>query len=445
MRKYLFDKDTNIRINNLGDLWDGNRWLLLLDCNVKLLKDDTVYALSRKGSWHGNPSVTGGALEIYRTETDLIDKSIVSYGSAGDDFIISDNPKFFGFGGDYDYKFFNNGLISFNTHSNFYIYDSTYKKIIESGSSSYWDIQNGGSESQYGPENLSDFKAHPYKDEVIYNKGTYRLDLQTKTYGKYAIMSVPLIDFSYSNNDKYLISIDSSVVRLHLSENFDVFDTINVQTYGDEKLLKINLVRDSLWFYVNSTTGILRKFYIDSILSKFEARFTADSYNIKLMDSVSFFNLSPGEPTSYRWNFGDGNTSTLKNPVHQYKQKGNYTVELIVSDGQRSDTLIKNNIIVVEVPNSINFEKENQLHSSFIQPNPATDFIEITKPSEGLEPSEGSSNKIRIFNVFGEAVSTSVCSADTSPGGGQKIDVSGLPSGVYFVRVGDKVGKFIKI
>ncbi len=83
--------------------------------------------------------------------------------------------------------------------------------------------------------------------------------------------------------------------------------------------------------------------------------------------------------------------------------------------------------------------------SIFISPNPSSDFIEITKPSEGWEPSEGSANSVRIFDVFGELVSTSVCSADTSAGGGQKIDVSGLPSGVYFVRIGDKVSKFIKI
>ena len=76
-----------------------------------------------------------------------------------------------------------------------------------------------------------------------------------------------------------------------------------------------------------------------------------------------------------------------------------------------------------------------------VSPNPATDFIEI---SVGSRPSLTNTD-IRIFNVFGEIVSTSVCSADTSAGGGQRIDVSGLPFGVYFMRVGDKIGKFVKI
>ncbi len=83
-----------------------------------------------------------------------------------------------------------------------------------------------------------------------------------------------------------------------------------------------------------------------------------------------------------------------------------------------------------------------------ISPNPAEDFIEITKPSEGLEPSEGSVNAVRIFNVFGETVlkSSDLNNSQFSIHNSQlRIDVSGLPSGVYFVRIGGKVGKFVKL
>ncbi len=76
-----------------------------------------------------------------------------------------------------------------------------------------------------------------------------------------------------------------------------------------------------------------------------------------------------------------------------------------------------------------------------ISPNPAEDFIEISVRSRHAL----TNTDIRIFNVFGKTVSTSVCSADTSASGGQRIDVSCLPSGVYFVKLGEKVGKFVKI
>lgn len=48
-----------------------------------------------------------------------------------------------------------------------------------------------------------------------------------------------------------------------------------------------------------------------------------------------------GDELTYSWNFGDGNTSTDKNPSHTYESNGKYTVELTVSDGQDSDTFSK--------------------------------------------------------------------------------------------------------
>ena len=75
-----------------------------------------------------------------------------------------------------------------------------------------------------------------------------------------------------------------------------------------------------------------------------------------------------------------------------------------------------------------------------LSPNPAEDFIEISVGAQGTVPNN---SDIRIFNVFGETVKNPT---PTLPkGAGLRIDVSGLPSGVYFVWVGDKVRKFVKI
>ena len=46
---------------------------------------------------------------------------------------------------------------------------------------------------------------------------------------------------------------------------------------------------------------------------------------------VLFLNSSSGPITSYLWDFGDGNTSTLQNPQHTYAASGTYTVTLIVT------------------------------------------------------------------------------------------------------------------
>lgn len=51
---------------------------------------------------------------------------------------------------------------------------------------------------------------------------------------------------------------------------------------------------------------------------------------------VAFKDLSAGKITSWKWDFGDGGTSTEQNPIHQYKQPGNLVIVLEVegADGK---------------------------------------------------------------------------------------------------------------
>ncbi|RKY17560.1 MAG: hypothetical protein DRP63_03475, partial [Planctomycetota bacterium] len=54
-----------------------------------------------------------------------------------------------------------------------------------------------------------------------------------------------------------------------------------------------------------------------------------------------------GSIVSWRWDFGDGSTSTDQNPTHNYSNPGWYTVRLTVSDGTSSDTCVKEKYILV--------------------------------------------------------------------------------------------------
>jgi S-layer protein (TIGR01567 family) len=62
---------------------------------------------------------------------------------------------------------------------------------------------------------------------------------------------------------------------------------------------------------------------------------------------VSFKDKSTGSPTSWSWNFGDGNTSTAMKPVHTYYKAGRYSVRLTVENDVGSDTRTRYNYIVV--------------------------------------------------------------------------------------------------
>ena len=60
-------------------------------------------------------------------------------------------------------------------------------------------------------------------------------------------------------------------------------------------------------------------------------------YNGNARKSITFLSVGSNDPDigdsiTYNWNFGDGKTSTDKNPTHKYSSVGNYTVTLTVVD-----------------------------------------------------------------------------------------------------------------
>jgi len=86
------------------------------------------------------------------------------------------------------------------------------------------------------------------------------------------------------------------------------------------------------------------------------------------------FTFSPSEPTDrdilqftdssidtdgdivlYEWDFGDGNTSTIQNPDHQYDDNGTYTVSLKVTDNEGATDIVSKDISIKNVKPSPDF------------------------------------------------------------------------------------------
>jgi PKD repeat protein len=72
-------------------------------------------------------------------------------------------------------------------------------------------------------------------------------------------------------------------------------------------------------------------------------------------ESVRFFNLSQGAD-SYLWDFGDGDTSKLKDPFHKYMEEGIYEVTLwAYSNNGCADKYVLTPGITVEPPGNLRF------------------------------------------------------------------------------------------
>ncbi|MFA5073120.1 MAG: PKD domain-containing protein [Nitrospirota bacterium] len=63
--------------------------------------------------------------------------------------------------------------------------------------------------------------------------------------------------------------------------------------------------------------------------------------------TVDFTDLSTESPNQWLWNFGDGTTSTIRNPVHTYAAAGTYSVSLTATNSAGSNTATRSNYVVV--------------------------------------------------------------------------------------------------
>jgi PKD repeat protein len=93
----------------------------------------------------------------------------------------------------------------------------------------------------------------------------------------------------------------------------------------------------------NSTTKT-KYITVESIpVASFSASPTSGTHPL----SVTITDKSTGYPESWSWDFGDGNTSTEKNPLNLYSAAGKYTVNLTVTNLAGSSTKSMSNYIKV--------------------------------------------------------------------------------------------------
>jgi PKD repeat protein len=162
------------------------------------------------------------------------------------------------------------------------------------------------------------------------------------------------------------------------------------------------------------------------------ADFTADS-TLVCLGNVKFTDLSANTPSSWLWDFGDGTTSNVKNPSHQYTSNGNFTVKLTATNPAGSNTKIKSNYITVNNTlcggNAISENSETENLFTFY-PNPARDYIVINYLQENHS---NNSLQLELINITGQIVLKN----STAINNKTEISISGLAKGLYFLKISD--------
>ena len=136
---------------------------------------------------------------------------------------------------------------------------------------------------------------------------------------------------------------------------------------------------------------------------------------------VIFTDNSFYEPTTWLWAFGDGSTSTLKDPLHKYDAPGTYLVCLTVSNEYDSDTFCRE--VTVDAPNATE-ETGPQAPAIKVWPNPARSGVAVELPQPPARPV-----RLVLYDALGREVYRTLSRA------GERqlfFDVSGWAGGVYF-------------
>lgn len=175
---------------------------------------------------------------------------------------------------------------------------------------------------------------------------------------------------------------------------------------------------------VNDTAALFLPGYINVLSSPVAAFTVQDSLLYYPTTLVLFENLSTGADT-YTWSFGDGTTSDDENPYHVYPDAtGMYSVNLKANSSVcgSSDSLQKENYIVVTLPDGINSETPGGRITVF--PVPAHALLNLLIPV-GVE---------NVVMQMSALDGKTVLQLSLLPGS-HAIDVSTFPRGEYILTL----------
>ncbi|MEM7656300.1 MAG: PKD domain-containing protein, partial [Bacteroidota bacterium] len=142
----------------------------------------------------------------------------------------------------------------------------------------------------------------------------------------------------------------------------------------------------------------------------------------RVVATYSFTNVSVNAD-SFQWNFGDGTTSDLENPEHEYSLNGSYDVMLIAFNDCGPDTLVQK-LEVFAVSRADLLEAGIQLF-----PNPTTGQVELRIDQAGSLDWEVEVTDLRGKHLFGKQLAQQVQGIQT------RLNLTEYPNGVYLIHL----------
>lgn len=235
-----------------------------------------------------------------------------------------------------------------------------------------WDFGNGNTSTDKNPVN-------------IYNaNGNFQVKLTTtSSYGCVSTIDsmIPVSTYATAMNIPDSACVNQQVVFQNASAPGAVFTLWDfgdgtqstqlspVKTYSNVNNYTVKLI-SKYADCADSVTKVIR-------IIKPQADFTAtNNIGCGAPLTVNFQN-NTANTTNWKWDFGDGTTSTLQNPTHEYQKPGNYNVTLTITTATGCEATITKPGFVSITPATIRI---NNLPQSGCRPLTVNPTAVVTSP-----------------------------------------------------------------
>lgn len=160
------------------------------------------------------------------------------------------------------------------------------------------------------------FKLHLPKNLTVDVTGIQKT-LRTDAYTIQAAQEDSVLSVSLEGGTQ-IVEHDGVVVRIPVSAQEALKDSVYTVKFSD---IAGTTTADAV---INFTSRSGRLVVSTPEEGDLQAKFSVETY----MNRAQFTNLSSENAKTFEWNFGDGATSTERNPMHSYAEAGTYTVRL---------------------------------------------------------------------------------------------------------------------
>ena len=160
------------------------------------------------------------------------------------------------------------------------------------------------------------FKLHLPKNLTV-DVANIQKTLRTDAYTVQAVQEDSVLSVSLEGGTQ-IVEHDGVVVRIPVSAQEALKDSVYTVRFSD---ITGTTLEDAA---INFTSRSGRLVVSTPEEGDLQAKFSVETY----MNRAQLTNLSSENAKTFEWNFGDGSTSTERNPMHIYAEAGTYTVRL---------------------------------------------------------------------------------------------------------------------